>query len=179
MSDSSDSDYTLLQRICDGDQAAFQAIYERHGLVLLNYLIHLTRNHQQSEDVLQEVMLIVWEKANTFRPVGEVRGWLFGIAKRQAFKAIRKRHGHLPLHDETVANDDNLQSETMRRIALKTAIRTLPPVEQQALEMVYYHGMTLTEVAEALNVPLNTVKTRLHRARQRLRAYLMEDPHAR
>lgn len=175
MPESNDPDYALLKLICSGDHAAFQALYERHGLAILNYLIQLIGNRQQSEDVLQEVMLIVWKKAHTFTPSGEVRGWLFGIARRQALKVSRKKHNHLPLNEEIIISEDSLSNDVMRQMTLKAAICTLPSVERESLEMVYYRGMTLQEVANALNVPLNTIKTRLYRARQRLRIYLEED----
>jgi len=173
--ESNDSDFVLLKLICSGDHAAFQTLYERHGLVILNYLIQLIGNRQQAEDILQEVMLIVWEKAPTYTPDGSVRGWLFGIAKRQALKVSRTKRNHLPLNEEILVTEDSMSNGVMKQITLRTAIYTLPSVEQEALEMVYYRGMTLQEVANMLDVPLNTIKTRLYRARQRLRIYLEKD----
>lgn len=170
-----DSDYEVLKQICKGDEAAFQVLYERHGLAILNYLLQIMNDRQQAEDVLQDVMLIVWEKAETFRTTGDVRGWLFGIAKRQALKTLRKNRSYVVWREETLVGDDHFASRVTQQLTLQAAILALPVIEQEALEMVYYRGMTLEAVAVALNVPLNTVKTRLYRARQRLRDYFKED----
>jgi RNA polymerase sigma factor (sigma-70 family) len=84
-------DLALMQAIASGDSVALRLLYEKHGLHLLNYLIARLDNRSLAEEVLQDVMLAVWQGAGRFCGRSQVRTWLFAIARRQAAKAIRRK----------------------------------------------------------------------------------------
>lgn len=169
------SDIALLQAIAGGERAAMDDLYQRYGLQLLNFLIGQVENRQLAEDILQNVMLAVWNQAAGFRAESSVRTWLFAIARRQAWNARQRGrdHAHLPEdHPAELSIEQALEVE-----ALAEAIRNLPIDQQQALELYFYRGFSLAECAEKVGVPVNTFKSRLHRAKQSLREQLKESPH--
>lgn len=173
---SDEADDALLRAVAAGDPHALHALYQRHGLALLNALLRLLHDRAQAEDVLQAVMLAVWRGAGAFRGDSSARTWLYAIARRQAFRALRRDESALPLDDDTLDTlPDDVPDEPDD--ALQTAIARLPGDQQAALELVYYRGLALVEAAARLNVPLNTLKSRLHRAREALRRILTEEAH--
>ena len=170
-----DPDLTLVRRLAAGDKQALSELYSRYGLHILNYLIRLLEDRHTAEEVLQNVMLAVWQQARDFRGESKVRSWMFAIARRQAFKAQRGQVRSLELDEALVANGSDPQStlEKKHQIEiLKNAINQLTLHEQQALELVYFRGLSLSEAATWLDIPVNTVKSRLHRARANLRKHL-------
>jgi RNA polymerase sigma-70 factor, ECF subfamily len=173
-----DPDKPLLEAIAAGDTGALEELYRQHGLHILNYLLGQLGNRQLAEDVLQTVMLAVWNQAAGFRGESRVRTWLFAIARRQASKAQRHPPDDpLPL-DETGAQaqtDGDPRSaleRALQREELESALAQLPAIQQEALELVFYRGLTINEAATHLGIPANTVKSRLHRARANLRKLL-------
>lgn len=170
-----DPDLPLLRQIATGDHDALETLYQRHGLKLLNFLIGWLGDRTTAEDALQNTMLAVWQGAKAFRAESLVKTWLFAIARRQAEKV---RH-HLPIStlleekltqpDESSRSDDPISAHT-----LQMALRRLSTVEKEALELVYYREMTITEAAAHLRIPPNTLKSRLIRARTNLRRWLVQ-----
>lgn len=170
-----DPDLTLVRRIAGGDKNALAELYTRHGLHVLNYLIRLLQDRHTAEEVLQNVMLAVWQQAGGFRGEGKARSWIFAIARRQAFKAQRGQVKALELDETLIAGGSDPQYAVEHKHQIETlrrAIHQLPVYEQQVLELVYYRGLSLAEAAGQLDIPVNTVKSRLHRARARLREHL-------
>ena len=172
------SDLMLVQAIARGERAAMDVLYQRYGLQLLNYLIGQVGHRQQAEDVLQTVMLAVWNTAGRFRAESSVRTWLFAIARNQALNVRRQDKNHAQLADDHIASTphpDLAVERSMEVEALASAMRDLPFEQQQALELFFYKGLSLAEGAKKVGVPLNTFKSRLHRAKQALRERLMEE----
>ena len=170
-----DPDVGLIERIAAGDQNALAELYRRHGLHVLNDLMRMLGDRQVAEDVLQNVMFAVWQQARSFRQEGSVRAWIFAIARKQALKTRRGQPQIITLDETFIASGSDPQQAAERRLqiaALKTGIGQLPVVEQQVLELVYFRGLSLAEAATWLDIPVNTVKSRLHRARNNLRKYL-------
>lgn len=182
-----DPDQALINAVAVGDAAALDALYQRHGVSLLNYLIGQLEDRVLAEEVLQAVMLAVWQGAASFRGDSQVTTWLFGIARRQALKAMRKRQSirkrevNAPLDDFQLPAGPGVSKTVeanLRQEALSDAISTLPEDQQQALEMVFYRGLTIVEAAKRLHINENTLKSRLHRAKANLRRLLMlKDDH--
>jgi RNA polymerase sigma-70 factor, ECF subfamily len=177
-----DHDFPLIQAMAGGDVAALHELYARHGLALLNLLIHELGERPIAEEVLQDVMMAAWQGAAKFRAESAVRTWLIAIAKRQASKTRQRRRDLLdtPLDAETYSlqTDDpaHLLAHAAEQEAVQHAIAQLPLEQQEALEWVFYRGLSGLEAAAQLGIPLNTLKSRLHRARQTLRQVLsMED----
>lgn len=172
-----DPDLPLLRSIAAGDTGALNALYERHGHGLLAYLTgQLGDDRSLAEEVLQDVMLAVWNGAASFRAESKVRTWLFGIARRQAMNARRRRKPDpAPLPDALAADAPEPIMELERREDqddLRAALRALPDDQQEALELIFFHELTGNEAAQLLGVPVGTIKSRLHRAKTRLRGLL-------
>lgn len=173
-----DPDLPLLRAVAAGDAGALNELYQRHGLHILNYLIGQLQDRQLAEDVLHNVMLVMWRKAADFRGDSTVRTWMFGIARLQTLRARQNQHNRITeLYDESQPGGDE-PPQTVEHLleheALEDAIRNLPHSQQQALELVFYRGLSITEAAERLDVPINTLKSRLFRARANLRKLLVE-----
>jgi RNA polymerase sigma factor (sigma-70 family) len=162
-------DAELVKAIATGDAGALNALYARHGLALLNLLIGELRDRTQAEEALQNVMLAVWQGAASFRGDSQVRTWLIAIAKRQAGRMLRGQPQLSELNEETLSAPPEEGHS-----ALVEALAHLPYEQQEALEMVYYRGLTIHEAATHLQIPPNTLKSRLHRARAALRKLLTE-----
>jgi RNA polymerase sigma factor (sigma-70 family) len=182
--ESADPDSRLIEAIAHGDANALQTLYQRHGLHLLNYLLGRLHDRAWAEEILQAVMVIVWQQAHNFRGESQVRTWLFGITRRQMLTAMRKRRDHMPLQEMTIEADLNVSQTVEQRLrveALEAAMEKLTPDHQQALELVFYRGLTIDEAAQQLDVKANTLKSRIHRAKAHLRQLLVteKNDHAR
>ena len=169
-----DPDGSLLKRIGEGDTGALAALYQKHGLRLLNFLLEQTGDRHTAEEVLQTTMLAVWRCANEFRGESKVSTWLFGIARNQALKARRSNEVHLSLYEKPLASTDEIPDPTLVE-AIQTALLRLSAHEREALELVYYRGLTIAEAAAHLRISTNTLKSRLHRARNNLRKLLAKE----
>jgi RNA polymerase sigma-70 factor (ECF subfamily) len=181
-----DPDLQLLHAMTNGDTTALDTFYERHKPSMLQYLSAELNDAQLAEEVLQDVMLAVWKQAPMFRKRSKVRTWLFGIARRQAIRA-RQRY-RPPMHEDlanlqvrATGNDPpTLMDEQVRQEQMAAKIGQLPANQQEALSLVFYHGMKIKEAADTVGVSESTMKVRLFRARKSLRHLLKEDekPHA-
>lgn len=178
------SDADLVARMAGGDREAHRLLYERHATGLLRYLIgRLGGNRSLAEETLQEVMIAAWQGAAGFRGQSRVRTWLFGIAHHRAANLVRKRKRELLREDPTsepAAQPGGHQESAAgrayaradHRIDLDRALRALPESQRSALELVFYHGLSVVEVADVLSVAPGTVKSRLFRAKASLREHL-------
>ncbi|MFN8449217.1 MAG: sigma-70 family RNA polymerase sigma factor [Anaerolineae bacterium] len=176
-----DPDLPLLQGIVAGDAEAFDQLYRRHHGYLMAYLLRVVKDRAAAEDALQNLMLAVWRGAGGFRRLSLVRTWMVAIARRQSLKALRARD-NLPLDENAFASGDDLaaaQADRDRIERLRAALPKLPAYEREVLELVYDRDMTLAQAADQLGIPVNTVKSRLYRARANLRKWMAEDDDAR
>jgi RNA polymerase sigma-70 factor (ECF subfamily) len=170
-----DPDYALIQAIATGDARALDELYARHGPGLLSYLTAYTSDRQLAEEVLQDVMLAVWENAGGFRGDSKVRTWLLVIARNRALNAQRRKMPDIVSIDD-VYEPASGDTEPLERLARKTerallraALDKLPSVHREILVLVFYHQLSGAEVAEVLGINIGTVKSRLHRAKEALR----------
>ena len=164
-------DVCLLRRIAAGDRAALSKLYGRHGQVLLAQLNLVVGEPTLAEEILQDTMLAVWRGAKSFRGDSGVRSWLIAIARRQARDRLR-RHRFRVVDVGALAEvpgvDAGPELQALGRAELSevtSAIGLLAPAHREVLGLVFGTGLTLKEVAEILEIPLGTVKTRLRAAR--------------
>jgi len=167
------SDQDLLRAVAGGDQEALRRLYARHGSYILSYLIGQLENRSQAEEVLQDVMLAVWNGAARFRGHSKVRTWMLTIARNQAISARRKRRLPIIELDETLPASGNTAFQALEQRTemadVVSALQQLPADQRETLELVFYHGLSGPEAASVLGVAHGTVKSRLHRARIALR----------
>ncbi len=172
------SDEVLLSAVARGDQAALRALYERHAAVMLRLIRRLTSDRSVAEEILQETWLAVWRSAAGFRGESSVRGWLLGVARRQAHNHLRKSRPQLAdlaeaqdVPDPAPSVEDQVVREA-ERAELLAAVRTLPGHLREVLALVLVEELAYPEVATVLAIPVGTVKSRMSHARKRLSGML-------
>lgn len=162
----------LLRRVVDGDRDALAGLYRIYHGRLFKFVYRLTRSYSASDELVNDVMLIVWQKAPGFRGDSSVSTWIFGIAYRQAMRRLsRARLRLVPARRSTEpATDENAHTEL--EDWLQRGIDSLPRAQQLTVMLVFYLGLSYAEVATVTDCPINTVKTRMYHARRKLRDYL-------
>lgn len=168
----------LLARVADGDHRAFADLYDMLSSRAFGLILRVLVDRAQSEEVLQEVFLEIWQSAARFSPKrGQGRTWILTIAHRRAVDRVRSaqsatdRDVRVGFRDmgvpfDAVAEDVELRLESRRVVA---AMRELPEPQREALTLAYYGGYSQTEIAALTGAPLGTVKTRVRDGLSRLR----------
>ena len=184
------TDKSLIDAHIKGDQKAFGEIVHRYGDSLLGYLIRMTGNREQAEDLFQETFKKVHEKSHTFRGT-EFKSWLFRIATNVTYDGFRKRRqaeSHYKQINYDNENNEGLvsavtdNSNNPSTVAIKTeqikqvrqAIDSLPDKQRATLVLAYYQQLSYREVAAALDCSVGTVKTQMFRALKTLAQKLPE-----
>ena len=169
----------LLHIVAKGEQSAFAALYDRVGTQVYGVIRRVVRDPSQSEEVTQEVLLEVWRTASRFeRGRGTAMGWIMTMAHRRAVdrvrseQASRNRDERIAVRDAGEAAFDSVAEDVEIRLEqqqVRQALTELTDLQREAIELAYYGGYTYREVAELLDTPLGTVKTRLRDGLIRLR----------
>jgi RNA polymerase sigma-70 factor (ECF subfamily) len=167
-------DATLLRRIAAQDRQAFDALYARYTRRLWHYLARVLGDPALAEDVCQDVLLVVWQQAARFPATVPLWAWLCGIARHKARTARARLSPRVmaPPGDRNSMPDtpeDILLCQESGRV-LNRALGTLPFYEGTALELLIQHGCSYQDIAAVMETPVSTVRTRVWRACQRLRA---------
>lgn len=176
----------LIERIAvQRDQDALEILYTMFKPRICGFLRRLTHDGTIIDETYNEVMYQVWSKAEQFRGNSKVSSWLFTIAYRTCLGMLKKQNKQYELQDqlemtEEYVADDHVQQLVQSRI-IQRALAELAPKQRLVLELNYYMGFSLPEIAEITHSGLNTVKARLRYARHKLRdvVELMESEHAR
>jgi RNA polymerase sigma-70 factor, ECF subfamily len=168
------SDEMLIRRIADGDQLAMRTLFGRYRVNLYRWLLRLVGEEALAEDLLSEVFLDVWRQAASFEARSSVSTWLLAIARYKALSA-RRRRLDAELDEAIVstvadpADDPELVLQKKDRAEqLRQSLAQLSPEHGEVIDLVYYHGKSVREVAEIVGTPEATVKTRMFYARKKL-----------
>lgn len=180
MSDKPDAvvdENALLQRIIEGDASAFEVFYKAYYTKLFRFILRMTRQPESVEELIQETLLVVWEKPKGFNHNSKISTWVYGIAYNKALKSMSKAAGRgsdvnvddvMETMDDSLANPaHNLESEDW----LSCALAMLSPGQRAVIELTFYHDLPYQDIAKILNCPENTVKTRMFHARKKLQAF--------
>ena len=185
------TDKSLIEAHCQGDPTAFGEIVRRYGDGVLGYLIHMTGNREQAEDLFQETFKRVHEKSHTLRS-NEFKSWLFKIATNAALDGLRKkirinsREKKVNFADcdgektagLAVADDSrnpSIEVEKAEQIEqVRQAVVSLPDRQRATLVLAYYQQLSYRQVAQALGCSVGTVKTQMYRALRTLAQKLPE-----
>ncbi|MEP7311705.1 MAG: sigma-70 family RNA polymerase sigma factor [Pseudomonadota bacterium] len=179
--DASRDDILLLERIAEQDTAAFRTLYLTYHKRLSRFLLRFVRQHDIVEEIINDTLYVVWRKASEFRGESQVSTWILGIAYRQALKALKKSAVN-PLIDSSVdpesvaALHDAGASQRETREWINRGLAALPPVQRMVIELAYFMGHSCEEIAVITDSPVNTVKTRMFHAREKLRGLLQQLP---
>lgn len=162
----------LLRQVASGDRTAFKELYLIYHRRLARFLMRMTSRHDLIEEVINDTLWTVWLKAGDFRGDSLVSTWIVGITYRRALKALRKHSPArpMPIEDVPVARDVYLEDEN--RQWLGQALAELPLEQRLVMEFSYLMGHSCEEIAQIMQCPVNTVKTRMFHAREKLRRSL-------
>jgi RNA polymerase sigma-70 factor (ECF subfamily) len=167
-------DAALLAAIADGSEQAFNLFVDRHQRALRSFLRGLASN-ADADDLAQETFLTIWSSADRFRSRASVRSWLFAIAWRKAMDSHRRifrRVGRESAHQTNIQIPEQSSIPFVDQIAIEQALITLSLPERAAVLLCLAGGFSHSEAAEALDLPLGTVKSHVLRGRERLKAIL-------
>lgn len=160
-----------LRAVAGGDREAMGELYADYFPRLFKFLFRFTHDHGTTEELVNDVMLVVWRKSGEFRGDSRPSSWIFGIAYRHGLKAARKRG-----RQRTTTAAEPATRDPAERVATRDwigrALASLPAEQRVAVELVFYLGLSYREVARIVGCPVNTVKTRMFHARQKLRRRL-------
>lgn len=179
-------DRDLVHRVRDGDEEAFRSLFRRYGPVAKALAQRVARHTFVAEEIVQEAFLALWRHPEAYRPErGTFRAWLVSTVHHRAVDAVRREetqrrrarqsqpnveHERDPA--EAVAEEVDLIG---RRARVRAALEEIPTEQRQVLELMYFEGRTQSRIAEDLELPLGTVKSRTLLAMRRLRAMLGEE----
>lgn len=173
-----DADTAVVRAMASGDAAALTELYARHGGGVLSYLLGRVIDRRMAEELLQDVMLAAWRGAPAFRGDARVRTWLLTIAHNRSINAMRRRQvvtvELAPRQVDPRGGTNGLPDHTTDRLDLRRAVDCLPEDQRTALDLVFFHELSIAEAARVLGVAEGTVKSRLHRARGTLRERLRQ-----
>jgi RNA polymerase sigma-70 factor (ECF subfamily) len=158
-------DAALLDAVAEGNQDAMAAVFDRYSRIVYSIALRVLREPSLAEDVMQEVLLQVWKRPQSFvAQRGNLAAWLSVVTRNRAIDVLRKRSpldplGEMPLPDPRNMALESEQSWLMDKV--RTVLETLPTEQQGPLELAYFQGLSHTEIAERTGSPLGTVKTRI------------------
>lgn len=173
---SNERELDLMRRIVLRDRDAFRDLYLIYHRRVARFLMRMTSRHELVEEIINDTLWTVWQKAADFRGASRVSTWIVGIAYRRALKTLRQSGiaRHMQSEDvlpEMISTDDT-QTEAENRQWLELALAQLPLEQRMVLEFAYLLGYSCEEIAQVMECPVNTVKTRMFHARQKLRISL-------
>jgi RNA polymerase sigma-70 factor (ECF subfamily) len=174
------SDQALIESIADGDRDAMRVLFARRRVSIYRFVLRLTGNETIAEDIVNEVFLEAWRRADRFEAKSQVLTWLLAIARHKALSALKRRsEAQLDEGAAAAIADPTDDPETMldrhtRSAIVKRCLAQLPAVQREVIDLVYYHSKSVAEVACFVGVPASTVKTRMFYARNRMASLLSE-----
>ena len=180
-------DETLIRLIARSHEDALSELYDRYSRLVFSLALNMVGDRATAEEITLDIFTSVWEKAATYRPEqAKVTTWVTSITRYRSIDVLRRRSsrpeqhsvGWAELTPDTVPSIDGPEEATelgLQRQRVRAAIAELPPNQRQVLTLAYLKGYTHRQIAEALDQPLGTVKTRIRLAMQKLRDVLQEE----
>ena len=168
-----DDDIALMTAMANGDRAALAALYDRHAPTLLALGLRIVKHRGEAEDLLHDVFLEAWRNAKSYDlNRGRVRTWLVIRMRSRALDVLKSARVSRRTDDERVAervvgDDDPSASPDQRRV--RAALAEVPPEQRAILELAYFEGLSCSDIATRLTIPIGTVKSRLAAALTKLR----------
>jgi RNA polymerase sigma-70 factor, ECF subfamily len=174
------ADIVLIERIVARDEAAVGALYDRHCRLLFGLILRIIRDRSEAEEILQEVFVLVWTRAETYNvSIGPPAAWLVRIARNRAIDRLRANNVRLRAVESApepapAENPESKASVSEQQRAVARALESLPSDQRVLIEQAYFLGLTQSELAERFKLPLGTVKTRIRTGMLALREQLSQ-----
>ena len=185
-----DEEREWMEQVQSGSRDALRKLYDRFKHILSGMIYKILRNREETEDLLQEIFVQAWQKADQYDPGrGTVYSFLATMARNKAIDRTRSRAFKNSKKDDYVINDDeysfNLSTEnpnpeesielTERAVSVRKALAELNEKEREVLYISYFHGLSQSEIADKIEIPLGTVKYRMRQGMIKLRDMLDQD----
>jgi RNA polymerase sigma-70 factor (ECF subfamily) len=179
------SDDQLMEAVVNRESAALECIYMRYEPLLHTVILGVIRDESEVDDILHDVLLQVWDRADRYNPNERgLRGLLVTLARRRALDRLRRRSAYRrateslrsdvdnPLINEVTSTSDQLENSDLSAL-LKRIIQLLPEAQEEVINLTFFKGMSQREIATQRHISLGTVKTRLHLAQRKLHNFLL------
>ncbi len=180
-------DHQLIQRISQVDKDALEALYTRFQTPVYSLAMFMLKQPALAEEVTQDIFLNIWLKAGSFNAErGQPKGWIMSVAHHKIVDVIRSRRRTIvntdPADYETLdllpaagASTEAQVEQTLERERIMRALATIPKPQSEVIMLAYFEGFSQSEMAERLDQPLGTIKTRVRLGMQKLRIVLEND----
>ena len=172
-----DKEPEIIKRIASGDERVFRQLYDDTHQQVYFYLLRHLEGKDFAEDVLVETYAEVWRCAKDFKGTSRPLTWIMGIARNLAMNRLKKikYHDNIDDCDHLISDCNGFQWKSIdRKKILGEVLLSLSPKHREVLDLVFYHEMTCREVSDLLDIPVNTVKTRLFYAKDSMKKALKE-----
>jgi RNA polymerase sigma-70 factor, ECF subfamily len=175
------ADHTALERMARGDHDALAELYDRHARLVYSLALRIVRDQGDAEDVVQEVFSQAWRQAERYRSSrGNVIAWLLNLTRSRAIDRLRGRRSRPEAAGDALALEipdlaqpvDETLARSGQATQIRAAVETLSLLQRMAIELAFYEGLTHVEIAERLELPLGTVKTRIRQGLLKLKDQL-------
>jgi RNA polymerase sigma-70 factor, ECF subfamily len=183
--DQAASDDQLMEDVVNRKADALESIYQRYESLLRAVILNVIRDESEVEDVLQDVLLQVWEQSHRYNPnENGLRGLLVTLARRRSLDRLRRRAAYRRATESLKSDSGNrltleiapspnqVEVNDLSKL-LKRAIQVLPDAQKEVIDLAFFKGMSQREIARKRQISLGTVKTRLHLAQRKLHNYLV------
>ena len=180
-------DHKLIERISVREKPALDVLYGRYMSPVYSLAMFMLKQQALAEEVTQDIFLNIWLKAGSFKPDrGQPKSWIMSVAHHKIVDVIRSRRRAIVMTDPAdyeildqlpaggVSTEEQVERNLERERIMK-ALETLPEPQREVIMLAYFEGYSQSEMAERLNQPLGTVKTRVRLAMQKLRVVLQSD----
>lgn len=172
------ADETLLQQICNRDSAALAVLYDRHAQTVYNLILRIVREPANADELLQDTFWQVWQKADSFQH-GNVAAWLYRIARNKSLDWLRRQKVRPPITLSLDGPDamtpllssplvEQTVAQSWQQQEVHQVLASLPPEQRHCLELAFFEGLSQRQIAEHMQTPLSTVKTRIQMALNKL-----------
>jgi RNA polymerase sigma-70 factor (ECF subfamily) len=181
------TDRTLVELVIQDDPDALGELYDRYHRLVYSLALNTVRDNSAAEEITQDVFIRIWEKANTYQPErAKFSTWLTSIARYRSIDRLRRR-GARPEQESVSWAEVSVSSQPivdgpeetaairLQQERVRAAIAEIPPEQQEPIALAYFRGLSHRQIAEALDLPLGTVKTRIRLAMEKLRDLLSDE----
>jgi RNA polymerase sigma-70 factor (ECF subfamily) len=176
------ADHAALERMARGDHEALAELYDRHGRLVFSLALRILRDQSDAEDIVQDVFSQAWRQSSRYEPGrGNPVAWLLNLTRSRAIDRLRGRRARpdatagdpatLDLPDHSQPVDERL-ALTNQAARIRAAVDELSVLQRVAIELAFYEGLTHVEIADRLELPLGTVKTRIRQGLLKLKERL-------
>ncbi len=169
------NEHEAIKKIARRDENAFRELYESTSKKVYHYLLGMLKDPRKAEDIMVDTYTEVWRSAGKFRGDSRVSTWIIGIARHLALKEFSRKKISTNSIDDHIyrlpAKDVTLDT-MMNKDLLRKAMENLSLAHKEVLDFVFYHEMSYKEIADILEIPVNTVKTRVYYAKENLKQIL-------